>query len=173
MPDESLKETFFVPRKTKGRLVYGIVIVLLIIGGAFLQFHWMQSAREAARSGEIISNPVAEWIGRWMLEKRGLGAGPGGMPIAPGVERVDCPACLGTGKTPAVGGAPGICAICQGVGFRMIRRFEAAEKLCPLCAGMGRVERPDTGQLDTCPRCGGRGLVQTGISAADNPAVSP
>lgn len=143
-----------------------MVITLLVIGGGILQFDWMQRARRAAGSEDLISNPVADKIGRWMLEKRGLGPGGGGdvlggLAEAPGVERIICETCMGTGEAPAVDGMPGICPVCQGVGFRMIRRFDAADRLCPLCAGMGRVELPDTGVVDTCPRCGGRGLVRS------------
>lgn len=142
-----------------------MVITLLVIGGGILQFNWMQRARRAAGSEDLISNPVADKIGRWMLEKRGLGPGAassfGGGAEAPGIERIICETCMGTGEAPPAGGAPGICPICQGVGFRMIRRFDAADRLCPLCAGMGRVELPDTGVVDTCPRCAGRGLVRS------------
>ena len=162
-----MKETFYVPRRSKSRTVYVVVIALLVIGGAILQFDWMQRARQAAGSGDIVSNPLAEKLGRWMLDKRGL-SGPGavGDLQAPGVEKIMCETCLGTGEAPGADGRPGICPICQGVGFRMIRRFDSADRLCPLCAGMGRVEMPDTGEVANCPRCDGRGLVRAASAAA-------
>ena len=147
-----------------------MVIALLIVGGGILQFDWMQRARQAAGSGDIVSNPLAEKLGRWMLDKRGLSAAGAGAGLeAPGVEKIMCETCLGTGEVPDTDGNPVMCPICQGVGFRMIRRMDPADRLCPLCAGMGRVELPDTGEVTTCPRCNGRGLVRSNSPAAPAP----
>ena len=49
---------------------------------------------------------------------------------------------------------------------RLIRRLDSNDDLCPACGGMGRWESPDTGAVDTCPRCQGRGLVRRSGAAA-------
>jgi DnaJ-class molecular chaperone len=59
-----------------------------------------------------------------------------------------------------------MCPICLGLGFHMIKRFDASDRICPLCAGMGRVALPDTGVIGTCPRCEGRGLVRSQAAAS-------
>ena len=153
------------PRPRKGRAVYGGLIFLMVLGGFLLQSRWMQGVRER-KDSNLVPQGMADKIGRWMLEKRGmdpnvLRAGD------PGVERIDCETCLGTGEIFGEAGGRSICPICQGVGFRMIRRFDAAEKICPNCAGMGRTESLETGEVGVCPRCGGRGLVRSPPAPAD------
>lgn len=136
----------------------------MVLGGFVLQSRWMQGVREK-KDASILPQSMADKVGRWMLEKRGLD--PGMLRTdAPGVEKILCETCMGSGETIGETGRS-ICPICQGVGFRMIRRFDAAEKICPNCAGMGRAESPETGAVDVCPRCNGRGLVRTSLAPAD------
>jgi DnaJ-class molecular chaperone len=48
----------------------------------------------------------------------------------------------------------------------MVRQFDAADRLCPACAGMGRVDLMDGSGAVTCPRCEGRGMIQSQAAAA-------
>lgn len=152
----------------RARRVYGVVILLLVIGGAILQFKWMQQARDSGAT-DIVPSAFAEKLQQWMLMKKGLDPGQaysGG----PAAERITCETCLGTGTYLPENGVPTMCPICLGVGFHMIRRLDSADRICPLCAGMGRVQRPDTGEVATCPRCDGRGLVRSHAETGPAPA---
>ena len=145
------------PRRAKGKRVYGTVILLLVLGGGYLQFQWMDKAHKP----DVVPNVLAEKVGRWMMQKRGIS--PHDETLTSSVaatERVPCETCMGSGKALASGGKE-ICPICLGVGFHTIRRFDSTDRICPYCAGMGRAAMPDTGEVGSCPRCQGRGLVQT------------
>ena len=137
------------------------VIGLLVIVGFFLQLNWMQRAK---RNVEITPDGFADKLGQWMLKQKGVNesAGTG----APGVETLECIRCFGTGGILSPDGKREICPICLGVGSRLIRRLDPGDELCPACGGMGRWESPDTGEVGTCPRCQGRGLVRRGGAAA-------
>lgn len=151
----------------RGKRIYGIVILLLVVGGAYLQFKWMQQARK--NSAEAIMQPAfAEKLQQWMLMKKGLAPGDS-MAGGSAAEQIPCETCLGTGTFVPDTGVPTMCPICLGVGFHMIRRMDPGDRICPLCAGMGRVQRPDTGEVDTCPRCSGRGLVHSPAAAESAP----
>lgn len=147
-------------RRGASKNVYGLLIVAMVVIAFVLQYNWMQQIRQTGAEG-IAPNTLAEKLSRWMLQKRGIATDDPAVYGQVGTERVLCETCMGTGAILPESGAPIPCAICQGVGFRMIRRFDAADRICPACAGMGRVEMPDTGIVGTCPRCDGRGLVQS------------
>lgn len=153
-------------RKSRGR-VYGGVILVTVILAFILQFQWMQRVRESGAT-DLVQNSFARKISNWMLRRKGLAPEDTGTEAhQPGVEKITCATCMGTGMQMNPDGKEKICPICQGVGFRMVRRFDAAERQCPACAGMGRVEMPDTGEVETCPRCNGRGLIRRSAPAED------
>ena len=144
-------------RQSKGKGVYFALMFLLVMVGFILQLNWMRGIREQEAS-EVDSHILSSKLGQWMLRQRGVG----GEAAAPaGVETVECGACQGTGQILGEGGKQEICPICQGAGMRLIRRFDAAERICPACGGMGRGESLDTGEVVTCPRCGGRGFIRS------------
>jgi hypothetical protein len=156
-------------RRGASKNVYGLLIVAMVLVAFVLQYHWMQRVRELGADG-IAPNTFAEKLSRWMLHKRGVSLDDPAVLGQIGTERIPCETCGQTGTLFSEAGAPVPCPICLGVGFRMIRRFDAADYICPACAGMGRVEMPDTGVVDTCPRCGGRGLVQSTAVVPADPA---
>ncbi|MDD4342446.1 MAG: hypothetical protein PHO14_09485 [Kiritimatiellae bacterium] len=153
------------PRRAKG--VYSFLIFFLVVAGAALQWNWMKSARRD-EAQVVVSDGFAAKISRWMLARRGIYPDDATHWDESGVERIVCESCGGTGRSLLEAGTIGPCPICQGVGYRMIRRFGPDEHLCPFCVGMGRAVMPDTGEITTCPRCNGRGLV-----AAEGPAAEP
>ncbi len=138
--------------------------LLIIVGGAILQFNWMKHAKQE----DVVSNAFVEKLGAWMLHQKGLSPDQpsGGAQVA---ETIACENCFGTGSVLGEDGAKTLCPICLGVGSHAIRRFDPADRICPLCAGMGRTRLPDSGAYGTCPRCDGRGLVRS--PAADVPAA--
>ena len=144
-----------------------MLILLLVVGGAYLQFQWMQRAREAGAEN-IMPSPFAEKLQKWMLMKKGLEPGAPGATAPGGAEKIVCDTCLGTGTYLPDTCAPSLCPVCLVVGFPMTRRLDPADHLCPLCAGMGRVSAD--GEVGVCPRCGGRGLVR---SPAPDAAAAP
>ena len=149
--------------------MYGVLILILVVGGGLMQFHWMQTARKA----NTVPDAFAEKLARWMMLKKGLSPEEVGLETgAPGVEKLPCQNCLETGSVLADGGGREICPVCLGVGFHLIRRLDSAERICPNCAGMGRALQPDTGKYGTCPRCDGRGLVRP-AGAGDAPPAAP
>lgn len=152
------------PRRPKrGKAIYGGLLIAMILGGFALQSRWMKHVQDQ-KDVSILSPGLADKVSRWMLEKKGMD--PGALRFdEPGVEKINCETCLGTGKVMGAEGGPVICPICQGVGFHMIRRFDAADRICPNCAGMGRTERLDTGAVGVCPRCDGRGLIHSQAAA--------
>ena len=143
-------------RNNKGR--YGLILVLFVVAGFVLQFHWMQEAKKNA-STDTLPPGFSKKISQWMLQKKGIALEDAGLDSAD-AEKIVCETCLGSGFHAASGDEKEMCPICQGVGFRMIRRIDAADRKCPACGGMGRVEFFDTGKVGTCPRCDGRGLVR-------------
>lgn len=145
------------PRRAKSKGVYGGLVVLFVLLGFILQFKWMERAREKGAT-DIIPSGFANKLSHWMLQKKGLDPDSG---EAGGVKKIPCETCLGSGIHLADGGAEEICPICQGVGFRMIRFMNPADRICPNCAGMGRFADSDTGAVGTCPRCDGRGVIRS------------
>jgi hypothetical protein len=156
-------------RRRSGKNVYGMLIVVMVVVAFVLQFHWMQKVRETG-GANIAPNTLAEKLSRWMQRRRGVPLDETKVLGQIGTERIACEACAQTGALFNETGQPVPCAICQGVGFRMVRRFNDADRICPACGGMGRVEMPDTGRVETCPRCEGRGLVQTVVFEPADPA---
>ncbi len=155
------------PPPPRGKGVYGALVVLFVLAGFILQFRWMQSASDRG-SDDIVLPAFARKISAWMLHKRGLPNEPG-TAGAGGIEKIPCETCMGSGTLYGDDGREAMCPICQGVGYRMVRRFEPGERICPACAGMGRVIFSDTGLADTCPRCQGRGLIRTAPSPESVP----
>ena len=161
-----LTRSAFKGPQPKGKSVYVGLMVLVVVGGFFLQLNWLQRAKQDPAN--VAPNAFADKLGHWMLQTHGGengGAAPAG---APGLENVECGNCLGTGHVLSETGGKAICPICQGVGYRLIRRFDAADRICPMCAGMGRVQLSPDGEVGTCPRCEGRGLIRDKAAA---PAV--
>ena len=152
----------FATPQPKGKGPVVAVIGLLVILGFFLQLNWMQRARE---NTDIPANSFADKLGQWMLKQKGVA--PGGETGAPGVESIECDRCFGTGGVLSPDSKREICPICLGVGSRLIRRLDPNDVKCPACGGMGRMVLPDTGEVGTCPRCQGRGLIRrTGAAEA-------
>ncbi len=133
-------------------------MVLLVVAGFFLQMDWIQRIKKQSAS-DIAPNALADKLGQWMLQTKGIE--PGSVAGAPGVETIECGNCMGTGNVLSDEGKKRICPICQGVGSRLIRYLDSSDRICPNCVGMGRAEDPDTGEVGTCPRCGGRGLIRS------------
>lgn len=157
----------YLPRRAQRKGVYGGLVVLFVLAGMILQSLWMRQVREE-EAADIIPQSFAEKLNRWMLQKKGLAPEPAAGE-ARGLEKIDCNACMGTGTALAGDGRKDMCPICQGVGFRMVRRFDPADRICPACGGMGRMEMPGTGAVDTCPRCAGRGLILSRPAPAGAP----
>jgi hypothetical protein len=156
--DDALKSRRFMPRRSKGKNVFGGLIAILVVIGFFLQLQWMKAVRQKG-AAEIAPNALAEKISLWMLENKEREP-TSIVEDTGGAEKIMCEACMGTGTVLSGSGPKEICPICQGVGFHMIRRFDPADRICPACGGMGRLQMPDTGVVDTCPRCAGRGLIR-------------
>ena len=154
----------FATPQPKGKGPVVAVIGLLVILGFFLQLNWMQRARE---NTDIPANSFADKLGQWMLQQKGAEPVAGGGTGAPGVESIECDRCFGTGGVLSPDSKREICPICVGVGSRLIRRLDPNDVKCPACGGMGRMVLPDTGEVGTCPRCQGRGLIQRGGGTAD------
>jgi len=139
---------------------------MLVVVGFILQFNWMDRVHE---SGDIdtMSPAFAEKLTHWMMLKKGLD--PDMLsPDANNAEKVVCANCMGGGTVLTSQGEREICLFCQGVGFRMIRRFDQADRICPFCLGMGRAVHPDTGDVETCLRCHGRGLILSHVASPDD-----
>ena len=147
-------------RRKPARRVYGLVIAVMVMTAIVLQYRWMSNVRATGAEG-IVPNTLAEKLGQWMLMRRGISLEDPRMAGQPGVEQIQCDTCMASGELFGEDGQKVMCPVCLGVGFRMVRRFEAGDRICPLCAGMGRVEMFDTGEIGTCPRCEGRGLVSS------------
>ena len=146
----------------KGKSVTVALMFVLVVAGFFLQLNWMQRAKQNA---EIPPDGFGAKLSQWMLNQRGAGAGvPAG---APGVETIECDRCFGTGGVLSPDSKREICPICVGVGSRLIRRLDPNDVKCPACGGMGRMVLPDTGEVGTCHRCQGRGLIRRGGGTAD------
>jgi hypothetical protein len=140
--------------------VYGGLIFVFVTVAFILQFQWMQRVRRSGQT-DIVPESFASAIRSWMLRRSGIAPEEYDPSLEQfGIERRDCATCMTSGTVTGPDGQAGICPVCLGVGFRMIRRFDAADDLCPACAGMGRVELPDTGEVGVCPRCTGRGLIR-------------
>ena len=154
----------FATPQPKGKGPVVAVIGLLVILGFFLQLNWMQRARE---NTDIPANSFADKLGQWMLQQKGAEPVAGGGTGAPGVESIECDRCFGTGGVLSPDSKREICPICLGVGSRLIRRLDPNDVKCPACGGMGRMVLPDTGEVGTCPRCQGRGLIRRGGGTAD------
>ena len=149
---------FAMPRpKGKGPIV--ALLVLLVVAGFFLQLNWMQHVPKRQADEMVAPGGFADKLGRWMLMKKGMD--PAAISGSPGVETIECGNCMGTGNVLSTESRKTICPICLGVGSRLIRRIDENDRICPLCAGMGRAESPDTGEVVTCPRCQGRGLIRS------------
>ena len=154
------------PRSNKGR--YGMVLAVFVVVGSVLQFNWMQEARKNA-STDTLPPGFAKKISQWMLQKKGIAVEE----AEPGfgeAEKIVCESCQGSGYRSSGGHEKEMCPICQGVGFRMIRRLDASDRKCPACGGMGRVEFYDTGNVGTCPRCDGRGLIRVQVETQVEPS---
>lgn len=134
-------------------------MVLVVVGGFFLQLNWIQrTKREGA--ADLAPNAIADRLGKWMLEQRGGDAAVSAPVNAPGVQTITCFNCQGMGYIFTADGQREMCPICQGVGSHLVRHLDPADELCPGCAGMGRTILADTGEAVTCPRCNGRGLIR-------------
>jgi hypothetical protein len=152
-----------------GRVPGGYAWIVVIIAAGFaiwLQSRWMKEQKAKALDGtHTVANGFADKAAEWMLRKRGLApekATPGGGTASSfdrNDRRVDCVACEGLGAVYGDDGKARPCGVCQGVGYRMIRPFDAQDVVCSACGGMGRLET-EGGGAETCPRCGGRGFVQ-------------
>jgi len=142
------------------------VIFLLVIIGFILQFQWMDRMKESGAT-DTVSPVFAEKLSHWMMLKKGLD--PNMLSTdAQQAEKIACGNCMGGGTLLTPQGEREICPFCQGVGFRMVRRFDPADRICPFCLGMGRAVNPDTGEVETCLRCDGRGLIVSHLALPDD-----
>lgn len=155
--------TFYKMRGQGGKKVHMGLLIVIVLVGLVAQFRWMQRMKQG-ESGDVAPNILLEKFGLWFSGKLG-GAGGAGSDVS-GVKQVTCNNCSGTGSLLSWSGEREICPICQGVGFRMVRQFDAADRLCPACAGMGRVDLMDGSGVATCLRCEGRGMIQSQAAAA-------
>ena len=149
--------------------IYVLVVVVAAVLAWMFQDRWMARKRREARSEQgvvMAPNGFADKAAHWMLRRRGLekaeegggtGAGSGAGEMGP--KTITCWACEGTGKAYGEGGKAVPCGVCQGVGERVVRPFDAADRICSACSGMGRVEEEGGGAKE-CPACGGRGYVR-------------
>ena len=167
-PDLGPSKYPFAAPQPKGKGPVVALMALLVVAGFLLQANWMQRAREKPASDLVVPGGFADKLGRWMMMKKGVD--PTAVSGAPGVETIECGFCMGTGHVLSDESRKAICPVCQGVGSRLIRRLDENDRICPFCAGMGRAELPDTGEIGTCPRCGGRGLVRSQAPADSAPA---
>lgn len=106
-------------------------------------------------------NPIARFLQDRMMEKKGLAEKDGAeeAAAAAGAETIACGYCFGIGQVRADGEAV-LCPVCLGVGSHAVRRIAGDELICIACDGMGRVAEDGGATATTCPRCGGRGLVE-------------
>ena len=158
----------FDSRPPKGKGAYVALMALLVVAGFILQANWMQRAREKPASDLVTPGGFADKLGRWMMMKKGVD--PRAISGAPGVETVECSFCMGTGNVLSDQSRKTMCPVCQGVGSRLIRYLDESDRICPNCVGMGRAEDVETGVVDVCPRCGGRGLVRRPAPSDSAPA---
>jgi hypothetical protein len=156
------------PPQRSGRRVYGALIAGMVVVAFVLQFLWMRHIR-ASGPDSIAPNTLADRLSHFMLQRRSGGAEPTVVYGEMGTERVTCEACMGVGAVLSDQAVKTPCPICQGVGFRIVRRFDDEDRICPMCIGMGRVAMPDTGVVGTCPRCDGRGLVRRAAEPPSSP----
>lgn len=147
---------------------YATLVILVAVIAVVLQTSWMDRIKRTGGK-DVVPPAFAEKLSRWMLKSKGLDPESLAALNAQGVEKIQCETCLGTGNSLSAAGRKDICPICLGVGFHVIRRLDPADRICPACSGMGRTELPDTGQVGTCPRCGGRGLIRTGGAGSAPP----
>lgn len=156
------------PIGRKGRGGGGIYLLAVVVAAAVAlmwQSRWMDRVRK--EGGERMTpNGFAEKAGHWMLKRRGLesegeagAGGAGGGAAAAGLKTIVCGACEGTGAVYDSEGRKVPCGVCLGMGERLVRPFDAEDRICSACAGMGRVEEEGGGAVE-CPRCGGRGYVR-------------
>lgn len=147
---------------------YAWLVVLVAVGFAiWLQNRWMKQEKQRALDGtRTVANGFADKAAAWMLRKRGLAPEKAATDTAASTafdrsdRRIDCVACGGLGTVYGDDGKTRQpCGICQGVGYRMVRPFDALDIPCSACGGMGRIETDD-GAAGTCPRCDGRGFVR-------------
>lgn len=149
------------PRRRGTGIYFGVVIVVAVIAMVW-QNRWMKQAKSEI-GVTLAPNSFAEKAGDWMLKKRGMSPETvqGTVTKDLSVTRLECYACEGLGATYDAAGRRQPCPICQGVGFRMIRPFDAQDVPCPACGGMGRMENLDgNGEVQTCTRCDGRGFIR-------------
>ena len=145
-----------------------MALMVFVVVGAVLQAHWMQEAKNNA-STDTLPPGFTKKISQWMLQKKGIALEDAGMNSGE-AEKIVCESCLGSGFRSSGGSEKEMCPICQGVGFRMIRRLDASDHMCTACGGMGRVEFYDTGNVGTCPRCDGRGLIRVQVETQVEPS---
>ncbi len=145
-----------------------MILVVFVVVGFVLQYNWMQEAKKNA-STDTLPPGFSKKISQWMLQKKGIALEDAALDSGE-AEKIVCETCLGSGLRSTSGDEKEMCAICQGVGFRMIRRLDAADRTCPACGGMGRVEFYDTGKVGTCPRCDGRGLIRVQVETQVEPS---
>lgn len=74
----------------------------------------------------------------------------------------ECEHCLGSGLLgdPSMGEERELCLICFGVGYHPTRRYTDVDRMCLNCGGMGR-HYNEAGEVEYCPRCAGRGIIET------------
>ena len=51
------------------------------------------------------------------------------------------------------------CPVCNGLGKRLVKKFNDNEVLCPVCDGMGYRVSDDLEKPSPCPRCHGIGVL--------------
>lgn len=76
------------------------------------------------------------------------------------LQRISCDHCnkIGTVRDADDSRINRMCAVCFGLGYHMIRRFDEQDVLCIPCAGMGRIEEDKVWR--NCLRCDGRGVYR-------------
>lgn len=120
-----------------------------------MQFRWMQKAKN---DPSIASESFALALAKWAAgTERSMEKLP--VEVEGHTERISCHRCEASGIVYTQDGQRVPCPVCYGVGYRVVRYFDDNDRTCPLCGGMGRAEDFETGEVGTCPRCDGRGLI--------------
>lgn len=146
------------------------MLVAIGLPALYVQRNWMAKEREAYRDSvsQDEMSAATELAGWLQAQKLQASADEGQAPVMPsfflegmpnlgeqGLEWAECVRRVINDE-----GDYETCPICFGVGGRIIKKLDEADRRCPNCNAMGRWKNPDTGHAETCPRCDGSGLIQ-------------
>jgi len=125
-------------RRRSSRSLMPIAIVIMAV--LSMQLFWMRGSEDR------FQNPLVSDMLRSIFDSHTLSVG--------------CPNCGGKGLLSTSNGLNQLCPVCFGVGLHHVKTTDEYASFCPDCSGMGRVKDPISGEVNPCPRCGGRGLIK-------------